>query len=63
MAEDEGPNLGHKIRPKEGYFPVPPSDTLQDIRAEMALVMARDRASPSSATTTRWRPPASARST
>ncbi len=39
MAEDEGPNLGHKIRPKEGYFPVPPTDTLHDLRAEMALVM------------------------
>jgi glutamine synthetase len=38
---DEGPNLGYKIRPKEGYFPVPPSDTLQDLRAEMALQMAR----------------------
>ena len=41
MAEDEGPNLAHKIRPKEGYFPVPPSDTLMDIRAEMALTMER----------------------
>jgi glutamine synthetase len=39
MAEDEGPNLGHKVRPKEGYFPVPPTDTLQDLRSEMALVM------------------------
>ena len=35
----EGPNLGYKIRPKEGYFPVPPSDTLMDLRSEMALVM------------------------
>jgi glutamine synthetase len=33
------PNLGHHIRVKEGYFPVPPSDTQQDIRAEMALVL------------------------
>jgi glutamine synthetase len=41
MPEDEGPNLGHKIRPKEGYFPVPPSDTLHDLRSEMALVMAQ----------------------
>lgn len=38
---DEGPNLGYKIRPKEGYFPVPPTDTLQDLRSEMALVMQR----------------------
>ncbi len=36
---DEGPNLGYKIRPKEGYFPCPPTDTLNDLRAEMALVM------------------------
>jgi glutamine synthetase len=36
---DEGPNLGYKIRPKEGYFPVPPTDTLQDLRSEMALIM------------------------
>jgi len=40
MDEDEGPNLAHKIRPKEGYFPTPPSDTLMDLRSEMALVMA-----------------------
>lgn len=36
---DEGPNLGYKIRPKEGYFPCPPSDTLHDLRSEMALTM------------------------
>ncbi|MBM4157686.1 MAG: type I glutamate--ammonia ligase [Ignavibacteria bacterium] len=28
-------NLGHKIRPKEGYFPVPPSDSTNDIRNKM----------------------------
>jgi glutamine synthetase len=39
MNEEEFPNLGYKIRPKEGYFPVPPSDTLHDIRSEMALTM------------------------
>ncbi len=33
------PNLGYKPRYKEGYFPVPPSDTLQDIRTEMVLEM------------------------
>lgn len=37
--KDEGPNLGYKPRHKEGYFPVPPSDTLQDIRSEMILTM------------------------
>ena len=36
---DEGPNLGYKPRYKEGYFPVPPSDTLQDVRSEMILKM------------------------
>jgi glutamine synthetase len=35
----EGPNLGYKPRAKEGYFPVPPMDTLQDIRSEMVLTM------------------------
>src|SRR5262249_9655761 len=28
-GRDEGPNLGYKVRFKEGYFPVPPSDGLQ----------------------------------
>jgi glutamine synthetase len=32
-------NRGHVIRPKEGYFPVSPADTLQDIRTEMVLTM------------------------
>ncbi len=36
---DEGPNLGYKPRHKEGYFPVPPHDTLQNIRTEMVLTM------------------------
>ena len=35
----EDPNLGYKIRYKEGYFPVPPSDSLQDIRSEMMLTL------------------------
>ncbi|HEX2653566.1 MAG TPA: type I glutamate--ammonia ligase [Xanthobacteraceae bacterium] len=34
-----GPSLGHKLRPKEGYFPVPPADTLQDARSEMVLLL------------------------
>jgi glutamine synthetase len=34
-AAGEGPNLGYKLRHKEGYFPVPPSDQLMDIRNEM----------------------------
>jgi glutamine synthetase len=36
---DEGPNLGYKIRPKSGYFPVPPHDTLMDMRSEMLVTM------------------------
>jgi glutamine synthetase len=30
-------SLGHLMRVKEGYFPVAPNDTYQDLRAEMAL--------------------------
>jgi glutamine synthetase len=33
------PGLGHRIRTKEGYFPVPPADTLLDVRSEMSLEM------------------------
>jgi len=36
---NEGPNLGYKIRHKEGYFPVPPHDSLMDLRSEMVAVM------------------------
>ncbi|RME94035.1 MAG: type I glutamate--ammonia ligase [Verrucomicrobia bacterium] len=36
---DEMPNLGHKIRHKEGYLPVPPLDQFQDLRSEMVLTM------------------------
>jgi len=39
-ANEEGGNLGHKIRYGEGYFPTPPTDTLMDIRSEMILHMA-----------------------
>ena len=38
-GRDEQPNLGYKPRYKEGYFPVPPTDSLQDIRSEMVLHM------------------------
>jgi glutamine synthetase len=35
----EGPNLGHKVRHKEGYFPVPPTDVLGDLRADMMTTL------------------------
>jgi glutamine synthetase len=34
-GSEQRPNLGYKPRYKEGYFPVPPMDHLQDIRSEM----------------------------
>ncbi len=38
-GRDEGPNLGYKIRHKEGYFPVPPTDQFQDLRSEIILAL------------------------
>jgi len=38
-GKDEKPNLGYKSRYKEGYFPVPPTDSMSDIRTEMVLTM------------------------
>src|SRR5687767_216748 len=35
----EKDNLGYRPRYKEGYFPVPPTDHYQDLRAEMVEVM------------------------
>lgn len=35
----QAPNLGGQIPAKRGYFPVPPADTLQDIRSKMVLAM------------------------
>jgi glutamine synthetase len=35
----EHPNLAYKPRYKEGYFPVPPTDSQQDIRSEMLLTL------------------------
>ncbi|MSP42692.1 MAG: type I glutamate--ammonia ligase [Alphaproteobacteria bacterium] len=35
----EGGNLAHRPRIKGGYFPVPPMDTLQDMRSEMLSLM------------------------
>ncbi|MFP4502482.1 MAG: type I glutamate--ammonia ligase [Candidatus Hydrogenedentota bacterium] len=38
-GREEGPNLGYKLRHKEGYFPVPPSDTQHNLRSEMVDIM------------------------
>lgn len=38
-GKPEAPNLGHKPRQKEGYFPVAPTDSMQDLRTEMVLTM------------------------
>ena len=37
----EGGNMGHRIGTKKGYFPVPPQDSLQDMRSEMLGSMAK----------------------
>ena len=49
IESDEGPtvsgkimpegNVGHRPPPKGGYFPVPPVDSLSDLRAEMVTTM------------------------
>ncbi len=38
-GREEKPNLGYKPRYKEGYFPVPPHDSQQDLRSEIILTM------------------------
>ena len=38
-GRDEGPNLGYKPRFKEGYFPVPPTDSMLDLRNEISLTL------------------------
>jgi glutamine synthetase len=35
------PGLGYTVRPKEGYFPPAPHDTLSDIRSAMVLTLER----------------------
>lgn len=35
----DGPNLGHHLRHKQGYFPVPPADQLMNLRNEMMQCM------------------------
>jgi glutamine synthetase len=38
-GKDTGSNAGIQIPPKRGYFPVPPADTMQDVRSKMVLAM------------------------
>jgi glutamine synthetase len=38
-GREENPNLGSKLRHKEGYFPVPPADKMMNIRNEMMQMM------------------------
>jgi len=38
-GREERPNLAYKPRYKEGYFPVPPTDSYQDLRSEMMLTL------------------------
>src|SRR5690625_88940 len=39
QGKDESPNLGYKIRHREGYLPVAPADKQIDLRNEMMLTM------------------------
>ena len=38
-GREEFPNLGYKTRHKEGYFPVPPTDTLGDFRQSLMTTL------------------------
>ncbi len=40
VGGDDKPNLGYHIRPKEGYVPVAPMDTLIDLRNTISLILA-----------------------
>ena len=53
-TEYEMGNLGHRIRTKGGYFPVPPLDSLAGHALRDALARWPRWASRSRSTTTRW---------
>ncbi|HXY74297.1 MAG TPA: type I glutamate--ammonia ligase [Dehalococcoidales bacterium] len=38
-ADDAEPNLGYRPRHKEGYFPVAPTDSIQNLRSKIAATM------------------------
>ncbi len=37
--DGDGPNLAHRPRAKEAYFPVPPLDKMQDLRSKIVLAL------------------------
>ncbi len=38
-GKDLRPNFGGQIQPKRGYFPLPPTDTLQDVRSRIVMAI------------------------
>ena len=64
--EYDAGNMAHRPRAKGGYFPVPPHDSLQDLRSEWAPAEGRTTPTaaptPSSATACLWQPWASSSS-
>ena len=60
-GEGNGPSLGHKLRPKEGYFPVP-RPTRSRMRAPKSRYSLKSSALRLKPTTMKWRPAARARS-
>jgi glutamine synthetase len=38
-GREDKQNFGGQISPKRGYFPVPPTDTLQDVRSEIVMAL------------------------
>jgi glutamine synthetase len=38
-GSDTRPNHGGQIQPKRGYFPVPPTDSMQDVRSKIVMAL------------------------
>jgi glutamine synthetase len=60
-AKIEGGNRGHRPTVKGGYFPVPPVDSTQDLRAEMVMVL-EEMGIPLKCSTTKWLAPVKTKS-